>query len=70
MNHLIPKLSDSPAEILANQADSRAGINPTSARLFCKHSQVIFMPDTVVLKDEHRTSNVEHRIMMSLRSAI
>ena len=30
-----------------------------SAKLFCKRSQVTFMPYGIVLKDEHRTSNVE-----------
>ena len=46
--------------------------NPKGDRLFCKHLQVTFMPYGVVLKMnvEHRTSNVEHRITMSLRSAI
>ncbi len=53
-------------------AQGRSG--PISAKLFCKHSQVAFMPDGVVLKDErptenrlnveHRTSNIEHRIMI------
>jgi hypothetical protein len=70
MNHIIPELSDCSAEILANHADSMAGINPISAKLCCKHSPVIFMSDTVVLKNERRTSNVEYRIMISLRSAI
>ena len=32
---------------------------PISAKLFCKHSQVTFMPYGVVLKDEHRTPNIE-----------
>ena len=32
-----------------------------SAKLFCKHSQVAFMPYWVVLKDERRTSNVQSR---------
>ena len=35
----------------------RMGIN---AKLFCKHSQVRFMPYGIILKDEHRTSNIEH----------
>ena len=33
-----------------------------SAKLFCKHSQVAFMPYGVVLKDEHRTSDIERPI--------
>ncbi len=28
-------------------------------KLFCKHSQVAFMPYGAVLKDERRTSNIE-----------
>ena len=44
-----------------------------SAKLFCKRSQVAFMPYGVVLKDilkdERPTLNVERRIMMSLRSS-
>ena len=35
----------------------RAG--PISAKLFCKRSQVTFMPYGIVLKDERRTSNIE-----------
>jgi hypothetical protein len=35
------------------------GTTIISAKLFCKHSQVAFMPYGVVLKDEHRTSNIE-----------
>ncbi len=30
-----------------------------SAKLFCKHSLVTFIPYGVVLKDERRTSNIE-----------
>jgi hypothetical protein len=30
-----------------------------SAELFCKYSQVKFLPKGFVLKDEHRTSNIE-----------
>ena len=30
-----------------------------SAKLFCKRSQIAFIPYVVVLKDEHRTSNIE-----------
>ncbi len=32
---------------------------PISVNLFCKHSQVTFMPYRVVLKDERPTSNIE-----------
>ncbi|MCK4467687.1 MAG: hypothetical protein KAU60_04975, partial [Desulfobacterales bacterium] len=32
-----------------------------SAKLFCKRSQVAFMPYGVVLKDERPTSNIERR---------
>ncbi len=39
--------------------DFRAGVNPISAKLFCKCSRVAFMPYGVVLKDERRTSNIE-----------
>ena len=35
------------------------GLDPISAKLFCKHSQLIFMSYKVVLKDERRTSNIE-----------
>jgi hypothetical protein len=36
------------------------GVQSTiSANLFCKHSQVTFVPYRVVLKDERRTSNIE-----------
>ena len=34
-------------------------LNPISAKLFCKRSQVAFMPSGVVFKDERRTSNIE-----------
>ena len=40
----------------------RRGREDISANLFCKHSQVTFMPYGVVLKDERRTSNVQHRM--------
>jgi hypothetical protein len=33
-----------------------------SAELFCKYSQVKFLPKGFVLKDEHRTSNVQRRM--------
>jgi len=33
-----------------------------SAKLFCKHSQVAFMPYGVVLKDERPTSNKKTNI--------
>jgi hypothetical protein len=33
--------------------------DPISAKLFCKRSQVAFMPYGVILKDERRTSNIE-----------
>ena len=39
------------------------GSHSISAKSFCKHSQVKFMPYRVVLKDEHRTSNVEWPIL-------
>ncbi len=32
---------------------------PISAKLFCKHTQVAFMPYGVILKDERPTSNIE-----------
>ena len=32
-----------------------------SAKLFCKRSQVTFIPYGIVLKDERPTSNIEHR---------
>jgi hypothetical protein len=35
------------------------GEHPISSKLFCKRSQVEFMPYGVVLKDERRTSNIE-----------
>ena len=40
------------------------GSKRLSPKLFCKHSQVTFMPYGVILKMnvEHRTSNVQHRI--------
>jgi len=44
-------------------AINRAGINPISAKLFYIHSQDIE-------QTKHRTSNLEHRIMMSLRVTI
>jgi len=38
---------------------SEGTLEDISAKLFCKHSQVTFMPYGVVLKDERRTSNIE-----------
>jgi hypothetical protein len=35
------------------------GIGHISAGLFCKHSQVTFMPYRLSFKDERRTSNVQ-----------
>ncbi len=35
------------------------GLPHISAKLFCKHSQVTFIPYGIVLKDERRTSNIE-----------
>jgi hypothetical protein len=35
------------------------GIMGISAKLFCKHSQVTFLPYRVVLKDERPTSNAQ-----------
>jgi len=46
---------------LEDLADGR-GLSGISAKLFCKHSQVAFMPYGVVLKDERRTSNIERPI--------
>ena len=46
------------------------GAGALSAKLLCKHSQVTFMRNILKINVQHRTSNVEHRIMMSLRSAI
>ncbi len=43
----------------ADRRPGRAHSTPISAKLFCKHSQVTFMPYGVVLKDERRTSNIE-----------
>jgi hypothetical protein len=43
---------------LEDLADGR-GLSGISAKLFCKHSQIAFMPYGVVLKDERRTSNIE-----------
>jgi hypothetical protein len=40
----------------------RAGINPISAKLFCKNSQVAFMPYGAGLKDERPTSNIQRPI--------
>ena len=39
-----------------------AGEPPISAKLFCKHSQITFISLRVVLKNEHRTSNVQRRM--------
>ena len=36
------------------------GVPPISAKLFCKHSRVIFISYRVVLKNERQTSNFEH----------
>jgi hypothetical protein len=39
------------------------GVQSTiSANLFCKHSQVTFVPYRVVLKDERRTSNIQRQM--------
>jgi hypothetical protein len=38
-----------------------AGFIPISAKLFHNGLKVVFMPCGIGLKDEHRTSNVQHR---------
>jgi hypothetical protein len=38
------------------------------AKLFCKHSQVAFMPYGVDLKDERRTSNIELKTNIQYRT--
>ena len=37
-------------------------VDPISAKLFCKHSQITFISYKVVLKDERRTSNAQRRM--------
>ncbi len=43
----------------ADRRPGRAYSGRISAKLFCKHSQVTFIPYGVVSKDERRTSNIE-----------
>ncbi len=51
-----------------------SGLIPISSNLFCRHSQGTFTPYRVVLKDERRTSNIQHRTsnndVASLRNLI
>jgi hypothetical protein len=51
-----PKVSiEIRPDVLPQQSGGGTGHSPISAKLFCKHSQVTFMPYRVVLKDERRT---------------
>ena len=56
---LIHTLADTRHQIFLIHFSGRK--DPISAKLFCKHSQVTFMPYRVVLKDERPTSNIERR---------
>ena len=52
-------LSDDSLSPRVAEGDKGEGEHPIRAQVFCKRSQVEFMLHGVVLKDEHRTSNIE-----------